>query len=72
MPFAWTSAKERFFIPLSTTTGASAGAAPTFSGVKRISVNGWRRGAEALWRIEQEVPLPFTLLAVQLDLSVSA
>ena len=63
--------KGKNFFPLPT-TAASAGAMPTFSGVKRISVNGWRRGTEALWRIEQEVPLPFTLLAVQLDISVSA
>lgn len=49
-----------------------ANGSPSFSGVKRISVNGWRRGADALWKIEQDVPLPFTLLAVQLDLSITA
>ena len=62
--------KGTTYIPLPATASTSEGV-PVFSGCKRISVNGWRRGGDALWRIEQNVPLPFTLLGVDLDLSVS-
>jgi len=38
---------------------------PVFTGDKTVRAFGWRKGATApLWRIEQDTPLPFTLLAV--------
>lgn len=45
---------------------------PRFSGDKRIRVLGWRQGGfEPLWRIEQDVPMPFTLLSVLTEFSVN-
>jgi hypothetical protein len=45
---------------------------PRFSGDKRIRVLGWRQGGfEPLWRIEQDVPTPFTLLSVLTECSVN-
>lgn len=64
--------KGKNYIPLPFNLAAPAGCAPAFTGIKRLNVHGWRRGGDPLWKIEQEVPLPFTLLAVQLDVSVSA
>lgn len=38
----------------------------------RVKALGWRRGSlGGLWRIEQSIPLPFTLLSVSTDLRVS-
>jgi hypothetical protein len=43
-----------------------------FSGDVTVRALGWRRGGiEPLWRIEQNTPLPFTLLAVTGDLTVN-
>ena len=47
------------------------GQAP-FSGDKKIRAFGWSRGGtKPLWRIEQDVPLPFTLLAVSTEISLN-
>jgi hypothetical protein len=44
---------------------------PTFSGDRTIRVIGWREsGLAPLWRIEQDTPLPFTLLSVSTEISV--
>ncbi|QLH40560.1 MAG: hypothetical protein HWD60_18730 [Defluviicoccus sp.] len=44
-----------------------------FSGDVTVHALGWREGGiTPLWRIEQDTPLPFTLLAVGTELSVSA
>jgi len=54
--------------------GAGALDAPQtpFSGDKKIRMFGWGRGqAKPLWRIEQDVPLPFTLLAVATEISLN-
>jgi len=50
--------------------GAGLGEAPAlFSGDRELRGLGWLRGmARPLWRIEQDAPLPFTLLAVIADL----
>lgn len=43
-----------------------------FSGDKTIRANGWRCGTlNPIWRIEQDTPLPFTLLSVSSALSVN-
>ncbi len=43
-----------------------------FSGDRTVRAFGWRRdGTEALWRIEQDTPLPFTLLSVTEEISVN-
>ena len=43
-----------------------------FSGDVTIRTLGWRdTGIQPLWRIEQDVPLPFTLLSVSTELSVT-
>jgi hypothetical protein len=43
-----------------------------FSGDIRIRAFGWRSPTDApLWRIEQSIPLPFTLLSVTTELSVN-
>lgn len=45
---------------------------PRFSGDKRVRVLGWRQGGfTPLWRIEQDIPMPFTLLSVLTELSVN-
>lgn len=45
---------------------------PLYSGDKTIRTLGWRAdGTEPLWRIEQDTPLPFTLLSVSTELSVN-
>lgn len=43
-----------------------------FTGDKTVRAYGWRQGGIApLWRIEQDVPLPFTLLAVASEISLN-
>ncbi|MCK5546728.1 MAG: hypothetical protein KAI27_05100 [Rhodospirillaceae bacterium] len=43
-----------------------------FSGDKKVRAFGWNGGAvKALWRIEQDIPLPFTLLAVSTEISLN-
>ena len=45
---------------------------PLVSGDIRVRALGWQRDATApLWRIEQDVPLPFTLLSVTTELKVN-
>jgi hypothetical protein len=45
--------------------GVLDGPAPAFTGDRTVRAAGWRRGGtEPLWRIEQDAPLPFTLLSV--------
>ncbi len=45
---------------------------PVVSGDIRVRAFGWMPGgAGPLWRIEQSVPLPFTLLAVSTELVVN-
>lgn len=47
-------------------------AAPTVSGDIRVRALGWQAdGTNPLWRIEQDVPLPFTLLSVTTELKVN-
>jgi len=44
----------------------------TFTGDRKIRAFGWRRdGVQPLWRIEQDTPLPFTLLSVSSEISVN-
>jgi hypothetical protein len=44
----------------------------SFSGDIRIRAFGWQSPTDApLWRIEQSIPLPFTLLSVTTELSVN-
>lgn len=48
-------------------------APPLFSGDITVRALGWRReGTEPLWRIEQETPLPFSLLSVVEEMSANA
>jgi len=43
-----------------------------FTGDRRVRHLGWTRNATApLWRIEQDVPLPFSLLSVTTELKVN-
>lgn len=43
-----------------------------FTGDKEVRAYGWRLGGiEPLWRIEQDTPLPFTLLSVASEISVN-
>ena len=43
-----------------------------FTGDKTVRSYGWRQGGIApLWRIEQDTPLPFTLLSVASEISVN-
>jgi hypothetical protein len=65
--------KGRSYVPLASSIGGSPSLGPElYSGDKRIRVAGWRQGqVDALWRIEQEVPLPLTLLLVTVDLSIN-
>jgi hypothetical protein len=47
--------------------------ASAFSGDKKVRAFGWRSdGTKPLWRIEQDTPLPFTLLSVSAEISVNA
>jgi hypothetical protein len=42
-----------------------------FSGDKTVRTLGWREsGVDPLWRIEQDTPLPFTLLAVSTEVGI--
>lgn len=46
--------------------------APPVSGDIRVRALGWQAdGTRPLWRIEQDAPLPFTLLAVTMELKVN-
>lgn len=51
----------------------AAGAPPAaVTGDRRLRALGWRRDVDRpLWRIEQDAPLPFTLLSVILDIKVN-
>lgn len=61
VPFRRLSAEHRLDTP-----------PPRFSGDKRVRVLGWRQGGvDPLWRIEQDIPMPFTLLSVLTELSVN-
>ena len=52
--------------------GVLDGAPPTFSGDKTVHALGWRAGGTtSLWRIEQDVPLPFTLLSVTAEITAN-
>lgn len=43
-----------------------------FTGDKKVRALGWRKdGIEPLWRIEQDTPLPFTLLSVVSEVSLN-
>jgi len=43
-----------------------------FTGDKRVRALGWRKdGTEPLWRIEQSIPLPFTLLSVTTEITIN-
>ncbi|MCK5285364.1 MAG: hypothetical protein KAJ86_07250, partial [Alphaproteobacteria bacterium] len=45
---------------------------PKVSGDIRVRALGWQKdGTSPLWRIEQEVPLPFTLLSVSAEIKVN-
>jgi hypothetical protein len=45
---------------------------PLVSGDIRVRALGWQSGnTSPLWRIEQSVPLPFTLLSVTTELKVN-
>lgn len=45
---------------------------PNFSGDKHIRALGWRRsGIDAPWRIDQDVPLPCTVLSVTTEIKVT-
>lgn len=45
---------------------------PSFTGDKTVRALGWRKdGTEPLWRIEQDTPLPFTLLSVTTEISIN-
>ena len=47
-------------------------AVPVFTGDKKIRTIGWRRdGIDRLWRIEDDAPMPFTLLSVTSEISVN-
>ncbi len=46
---------------------------PLFTGDKTVRAFGWKnQGTESLWRIEQDTPLPFTLLKVTAEIGVNA
>ncbi|MGQ9366632.1 hypothetical protein [Azospirillum sp. ST 5-10] len=53
--------------------GATAdGPPPPVSGDRRLRALGWRRDIDRpLWRIDQDAPLPFTLLSVTMELKVN-
>ena len=45
---------------------------PAFSGDKKIRAFGWKRtGLDPLWRIEDDTPLPFSLLSVSTEISAN-
>ena len=45
---------------------------PSVSGDIRVRSLGWQKsGVEPLWRIEQDAPLPFTLLSVTSEIKVN-
>lgn len=45
---------------------------PLFTGDKTVRAFGWRdSGTNSLWRIEQNTPLPFTLLSVSTEISAN-
>lgn len=45
---------------------------PRVSGDRRVRALGWRRDIDRpLWRVEQDAPLPFTLLSVTMELKVN-
>ncbi len=47
-------------------------APPGFTGDKKIRALGWKSGGtEPLWRLEQDTPLPFTLLSVTTEVGVN-
>jgi len=47
-------------------------ATPSFTGDKTVRAFGWRQGGiEPLWRIEQDIPLPFVLLSVASEISLN-
>jgi len=59
-------------VPLRDTGTELGSPPPEISGDVRVRSFGWRQdGTQSLWRIEQEAPLPFTLLSVATDLRVS-
>ncbi len=66
--------KGKAYVPLPAPGDDNVATAPlVFSGDKRLRVAGWQRGGvRPLWRIEQEAPLPFTLLSATLELSVGS
>jgi hypothetical protein len=46
---------------------------PLFSGDKTVRLLGWRNfDFKPLWRIEQDVPMPFTLLSIATELAVNS
>ncbi|MBK1836375.1 hypothetical protein JHL17_03035 [Azospirillum sp. YIM B02556] len=48
------------------------GVPPRVSGDRRLRALGWRHDTDLpLWRIEQDAPLPFTLLSVTMELKVN-
>jgi hypothetical protein len=50
----------------------AGGVPPRVSGDRRLRALGWRRDIDVpLWRIEQDAPLPFTLLSVTMDMKVN-
>ncbi|MBK8906706.1 MAG: hypothetical protein IPM60_02000 [Rhodospirillales bacterium] len=60
-------------VPFKRFTGSAEDFSPTgFSGEKTVRAFGWRHGADVpIWRIEQDIPLPFTLLSVATVVSVN-
>lgn len=53
-------------------SGVLDGPAPAFTGDVTVRAIGWRSGGVApLWRIEQDTPLPFTLLSVATEISAN-
>lgn len=61
-------------VPFRQVGGATEFGAPTpsFSGDKHIRALGWRRsGIDAPWRIDQDVPLPCTVLSVTTEIKVT-
>ncbi|ALG72045.1 hypothetical protein VY88_06200 [Azospirillum thiophilum] len=50
----------------------AGGVPPRVSGDRRLRALGWRYDTDVpLWRIEQDAPLPFTLLSVTMELKVN-
>jgi hypothetical protein len=44
---------------------------PPYTGSRTVRGLGWKASREPLWRIEDDTPLPFTLLAVETEVSVN-